>query len=60
MKVSFIIPLYHGLSLTQAMLASLRDTLPPGLAHEIFRGQGRGPDMQARISGFQNKTVKQG
>lgn len=31
-----------------------------GLAHEIFRGQGRGPDMQARIAGFQNKSVKQG
>ena len=35
-------------------------SLAAGLAHEIFRGQGRGPDMQARISGFQNKTVKQG
>lgn len=37
------------------------DGLPigAGLAHEIFRGQGRGPDMQARIAGFQNKTVKQ-
>ena len=31
-----------------------------GLAHEIFRGQGRGPDMAERIGGFQNKTVKQG
>ena len=30
-----------------------------GLAHEIFRGQGRGPDMADRIAGFQNKTVKQ-
>lgn len=30
-----------------------------GLAHEIFRGAGRGPDMEARIAGFQNKTVKQ-
>jgi hypothetical protein len=38
------------------------DGLPidAGLAHEIFRGRGRGPDMQARIAGFQNKTVKQG
>ena len=35
-------------------------SMAAGLAHEIFRGQGRGPDMQARISGFQNKTVKQG
>ncbi|WP_293675997.1 enoyl-CoA hydratase/isomerase family protein [uncultured Phenylobacterium sp.] len=34
-------------------------TQSQGLAHEIFRGQGRGPDMEARIAGFQNKTVKQ-
>ena len=34
--------------------------LEAGLAHEIFRGEGRGPDMEARIAGFQNKTVKQG
>lgn len=34
-------------------------TQSEGLAHEIFRGEGRGPDMQARIAGFQNKTVKQ-
>jgi enoyl-CoA hydratase/carnithine racemase len=26
--------------------------LPVGLAHEIFRGEGRGPDMQARIAAF--------
>lgn len=41
----------------------LRETdglsLGEGLAHEIFRGEGRGPDMEARIAGFQNKTVKQ-
>jgi GT2 family glycosyltransferase len=35
MKVSFIIPLYNCLAHTQAMLASLRATLPPGLTHEI-------------------------
>jgi enoyl-CoA hydratase len=35
-------------------------TVSQGLAHEIFRGAGRGPDMEARIAGFQNKTVKQG
>jgi enoyl-CoA hydratase/carnithine racemase len=33
--------------------------LPAGLAHEIFRGEGRGPDMEARIAGFANKSVKQ-
>lgn len=41
----------------------LRETdgleLEAGLAHEVFRGEGRGPDMEARIAGFQNKTVKQ-
>jgi O-antigen biosynthesis protein len=36
MRVSFIIPLYNCLPLTQAMLASLRETLPPGLAHEFI------------------------
>ena len=34
-------------------------SLERGLAHEIFRGEGRGPDMAERIAGFQNKTVKQ-
>jgi enoyl-CoA hydratase len=41
----------------------LRETdgldLATGLAHEVFRGEGRGPDMAERIAGFQNKTVKQ-
>jgi len=42
-------------------LLSETDGLPleRGLAHEIFRGEGRGPDMAERIAGFQNKTVKQ-
>jgi len=31
-----VVPLYNGLPLTQAMLASLQATLPPGLAHEII------------------------
>jgi GT2 family glycosyltransferase len=35
-KASFIIPLYNCLPLTQAMLASLRATVPAGLAHEII------------------------
>ncbi|MES2695238.1 MAG: glycosyltransferase family 2 protein, partial [Verrucomicrobiota bacterium] len=35
-RVSFIIPLYNCLPLTQAMLASLQATLPAGLAHEII------------------------
>ncbi len=35
-KVSFIIPLYNGLPLTQACLRTLRETLPSGLDHEII------------------------
>lgn len=35
-------------------------TLGAGLAHEIYCGEGRGPDMEDRIRGFQSKTVKQG
>jgi enoyl-CoA hydratase/carnithine racemase len=27
-------------------------TLAAGLAHEIYRGEGRGPDMEARIGAF--------
>ena len=34
--VSFIVPLYNCLPLTQAMIASLQATLPAGLAHEII------------------------
>jgi GT2 family glycosyltransferase len=36
MKASFVVPLYNCLPLTQAMLASLQATLPPGFAHEII------------------------
>jgi len=36
LRVSFIIPLYNCLPLTQAMLASLRTTLPADLDHEII------------------------
>jgi GT2 family glycosyltransferase len=35
-QVSFIIPVFNQLSLTQACLASLKSTLPPGLEHEII------------------------
>ncbi len=35
-QISFIIPLYNCLPLTQAMLASLRATLPQNLGHEII------------------------
>lgn len=33
--------------------------LDAGLSHEIYRGEGRGPDMADRIAGFQSKAVKQ-
>ncbi len=36
MQVSFVIPLYNCLSLTQAMVASLQTTLPADLTHEII------------------------
>ena len=36
MRISFIIPLYNCLPLTQTMLASLRETLPLGLNCEII------------------------
>ncbi|WP_175414861.1 glycosyltransferase family 2 protein [Nibricoccus aquaticus] len=36
MRVSFLIPLYNCLPLTQAMLDSLQATLPVGLDHEII------------------------
>ena len=36
MKVSFVIPLFNCLPLTQAMVASLQASLPAGLTHEII------------------------
>ncbi len=35
-RLSVLVPLFNCLPLTQAMLASLRATLPPGLTHEII------------------------
>ena len=35
-RLSVVVPLYNGLPLTQAMVASLQATLPPGLTHEII------------------------
>jgi enoyl-CoA hydratase len=32
--------------------------LRAGLSHEIHRSEGRGPDMDARIAGFMNKSSK--
>lgn len=36
MQVSFIVPLFNCLDLTQAMFASLQATIPRGLPHEII------------------------
>lgn len=36
LEVSFLVPLYNCLALTQAMLVSLRTHLPAGLSHEII------------------------
>jgi hypothetical protein len=30
--------------------------LTSGLAHEIYRGEGRGPDMHERIAAFSKRT----
>jgi 1,4-dihydroxy-2-naphthoyl-CoA synthase len=32
--------------------------LTAGLAHEIYKGEGRGPDVEKRISAFTAKTKK--
>jgi len=41
----------------------LRETdglqLEAGLSHEVYYGEGRGPDMHERIAGFSSKRVKQ-
>lgn len=48
----------------RAMKRLVRETdglpLPAGLSHEIHRSAGRGPDMDARIAAFLNKTAKLG
>ena len=36
MQVSFVVPLFNCLPLTQAMVASLQRTIPAGLEHEII------------------------
>ena len=55
--VSFIIPLYNCLPLTQAMLASLQTTIPSGLAHEIiFVDDGSTDGTRAWLETFGAQT----
>jgi GT2 family glycosyltransferase len=57
MQVSFIVPLFNCLALTQAMLASLRATLPANLVCEIIfvdDGSTDGTKGWLRDSGFVN------
>ena len=58
MKISLIIPLYNCLPLTQAMLASLRETLPPNLDCEIILvDDGSTDGTRAWLAGFCQPAV---
>ena len=58
MKISFIIPLYNCLPLTQTMLASLRETLPSGLNYEIILvDDGSTDGTRAWLAGFCQPVV---
>ncbi len=59
MLVSFVIPLFNCLPLTQAMLASLRATLPAGLSHEIIFVEDGGTDgTRAWLSTLQGEPFR--
>jgi len=50
---------WHSLRANKALLNET-DGLPlsAGLAHEVYRSRGRGPDMQERVSAFTSKRSK--
>lgn len=59
MQVSFIIPLFNCLPLTQAMLASLHATLPTGLTHEIiFVDDGSTDSTRTWLAGLRDEHVR--
>ncbi len=59
MQVSFIIPLYNCLPLTQAMFASLQTSLPSGLRHEIiFVDDGSKDATRAWLAGLKDERVR--
>jgi O-antigen biosynthesis protein len=58
-QVSFIIPLFNCLPLTQAMLASLQATLPSELAHEIiFVDDGSTDATRTWLAGIRDSNVR--